>query len=294
LFGDPRGRNSYGNPYLLYPLWKISRQTLILENSLINENFKEIFHCQDNIFKNKIENNTNNNSINDFYDKTVFYHVESLIKKRIFYEKIKKIKLIRNNDDNLKKNHKDQDDYFTNNNMMNLSDILLDENKTSEYDDYKIFNLNENNFKQLTKNKYFPFPSISDVKNSYQAYFQSDKFTCFLIKNMLIFSEFDALYDEEVLNRLNLNSFSATANEEFIDNLSSQNNNFNDFNYKTAKSFTNTQEKSSLKYKDKSSTLSPLLYEYLNDKMSLKRNLPYGVVLSWGNNTHNETSHNVN
>lgn len=292
LLGDPRGRNNYGNPFLLYPLWKISRQTLILENSLINENFKEIFHCQDHIFRNIIENNINNNSINDFYDNTVFYHVESLIRKKIFIDKMKQIKHKKKKND-IKNNHKDKIDYYKNNNMMNLSDIILDENKTSEFDDYKLFNLNEYNFKYLTKNKYFPFPSISDIKNSYQAYFQSDKFLSFLIKNILFFSEFDVLYDEEILNKLNLNSFSIMANVDYIDNINSQNDNFNNFNYKTA-TFSNTStDKSSKKFKDKSNTLSPLMYDYLNDKMSFKRNLPYGVVLTWGNNSHNETSHNV-
>jgi len=294
LFGDPRGRNNFGHPFMLYPLWKISRQTLILENSLTNENFKEIFHCQNNIFKNKVENNHTQNQINDLYDNTVIYHIENLLKKKIIYNKFLQMKL-----KNYKANNKIytninniNEDNYRENIAINLSGIILDENKTSEFDEYKNLYLNENNFSYFTKYKYFPFPSISDVKNSYQNYFQTEKFISFFFKNMIFLSESDILYDEEILNKLNLNFFSLMSSIEIFDNTNSHYDNFNNFNYKSA-TYSNICEKGSKKSKDKTTTLSPLLYDYLIEKMSFKRNLPYGVVLTWGNNSHNETSHDV-
>lgn len=80
LIGDPRGRGSLGNPINYFPTWKLARQTSILESAYVNENFKELFHCQDycyralkdiNLFLQKLENKnySNNNYSNNSYTK---------------------------------------------------------------------------------------------------------------------------------------------------------------------------------------------------------------------------------
>ena len=306
LSGDPRGRNSLGNFFLLFPLWKISRQTLILENSLISENFKEMFHCQDFIFKNKVENlngnynnnnNYNNDTINDLFDPKLQYYIDNMLRRK--YEMDKKAATKKNT----KKNN------F--NNLLDSSDILLDENKTFAFeDDTKIFNLLEENFQKSTKFKYFNFPNISDTRNSCSNYFISENFVNFLFKNLTFLNEGDLFYDEEILNKIGLNSFSILSNIDndndndnhnligSLNNLneSNRNNNFYQNQNQKTKSYSLTNSVSSKRSKGigKNSTLSQNLYEILLDKMCFKKNLPYGVVVSWGNNMHLETGHNVN
>lgn len=332
LFGDPRGRNAQGSNFLLFPFWKISRQTLILENSLINENFKEMFHCQDYIFKNKIENfNLNQTSlqINDFYDNKIQYYFDEGARKKSLLNKLKllvndiHINNANNNKNNMssinnsnflaKKNSQNsanknnkEENYFAFKNNLNLTDTVLDENKICELDEFRTFILCESNFAYFTKHKYFPFPSISDVRNSYQNYFQSENFVNFIFKNMLFMHDCDTIYDEDVLNKLSLNNYSVMSSLDLMESKSNYNNIIkkNSFNqiqnfdnalnlqYKNS-TITNHSETASKKSREKANVLSPLLYDYLNDRMSIKRNLPYGVVLCWGNNTHNETSHNV-
>ena len=51
LYGDPRGKGNFGNAIMYFPLWKIARQTTILEDFHISEYFKELFHCQDYLYK---------------------------------------------------------------------------------------------------------------------------------------------------------------------------------------------------------------------------------------------------
>ena len=269
LYGDPRGRNTPGNNFMLFPFWKISRQTLILENSIINENFKEMFHCQDYVFKNKIENSFLKNNLNIMYDNRIQYHLENIIKKRY----INNI-----NSQNHYKNNDHEENYLYNN--INISDIIIDEHKTSELDENQNFHISDNNFSYSTKYKYFPFPSISDVKNSYQNYFNSENFINFLFKSMIFLNESEILYDEEILNKIGLNNFSVMSS---LDLMVSNKHSTTTIN----------SDAGSRKSRHKANVLSPYLYDFLNEKMCFKRNLPYGVVLTWGNNSHNETSHNV-
>lgn len=63
LMGDPRGKGSYGSYFNIVPFWKLARQTNVLENFNISENFKELFYCQE--FTNKTINNILKNYIKE-------------------------------------------------------------------------------------------------------------------------------------------------------------------------------------------------------------------------------------
>lgn len=98
LFGDPRGRGSFGNNFMLFPIWKIARQTCILENSLTNENFKEMFHCQDFIFKIMLDVSGNGTvagtsanpavNYNNYYDGALNYTARREFTKRNYKRKL--------------------------------------------------------------------------------------------------------------------------------------------------------------------------------------------------------------
>lgn len=266
VFGDPRGRGNSGNPFMLFPLWKIARQTCILENSLTNENFKEMFHSQDYITRNFAE--LNFPFTNSLYDPNVHY----INKEGLGY--------------NTNRNsHRRKKNEFTNRDdpKIDLSEINFDddinENQSLDEDDFeKNFILSDNNFEIFNRLKYFPFPSISDVKTSYQTYFNSEIFISFLLKNIIPFnSSSSVLYDEETLTRIGLNCYSVSMSVE----LNSK-----------APIYTGGSFKSTISKKDKMNIFSPFMYDYLMEKMNYKKVYPDGIMLSWGNNCHNETTHN--
>jgi hypothetical protein len=237
-YGDPRGRGCFGNSFMLFPLWKVGRQTCILENLLTSENFREMFYCQDYIFKNMVTTT----QVNNFFDNTVNYARET----------------VTNNKPNL-----------------NMSDIHFEDDDINEYAQKENYIL-ENNFLNLVKSKYFAFPSISDVKTSYAGFFYSEGFVTFLVKNMLLFTNLNTnLYDEDLLTKLRLNFNSVGANATV------------DASVSKMTIMTETQKSR------KGNIFSTYMYDYLLDKLNYKKSAPGNIVLSWGANRHNETSHNV-
>jgi hypothetical protein len=264
LFGEPRGKGNYGNNFLLFPLWKIARQTCILENSLTNENFKEMFHSQDYVYKCMIEN-TNLNKQNNLYDENIKYSTEiNTRKKTPINLKLKKLEIMKNRN-------------------LNISDIIFDEDiNEGEIEDDSNLYVSENNFEFIYKLKYFPFPSISDIKTTYNEYFNSENFISFILKNLLSFNNWNQynLYEEDVLNKLGLNCYSST------------NNNSIEISSKTHIP-TGSSYKSGISKKDKTAIFSIFMYEFLLDKLNYKKCPPDSAILSWGNNCHNETTHNV-
>jgi hypothetical protein len=195
-----------------------------------------MFYCQDYIFKNAFTMS----AINNFYDNTVNYNKETRIKEK----------------------------------GLNLSDINFDDDDNNEYNIKEIYIL-ENNFFNFFKNKYFSFPSISDVKTSYQGFFYSEGFVTFLVKNMLIFQNVSRnCFDDELLNKLRL---------FFTDNTSNS-----DLGVTSKSIFsTNTQKTR------KGNIFSTYMYDFLLDKLNYKKSAPGHILLSWGSNRHNETTHNV-
>jgi len=281
LHGDPRGRGNFGNNFMLFPLWKIARQTCILENPLTNENFKEMFHCQDFSFKLSMDYSGNgsvsgvtatpNVHYNNLYDENLNY----AMRKDIF----KKNKRNRSYFKKLETNQTTRKNLETS--IVNISEIEFDQNiseneSIEEESSDKNFQISSKLFNYSNTFKYFPFPSTSDVKTSYNTYFTSENFILFILKNIYKIDNSRYKYDEDVLNKIGLNCYSIMnsielTNKELIKNGSSY--------------------KSSFK-KDKSSIFSVYMYDFLLDKLSYKKNHPDNILLAWGNNSHNETTHN--
>ena len=106
------------------------------------------------------------------------------------------------------------------------------------------------------KNKGISFPSLSDTRNNYNDFFAGEKFFVFFVKMIS-----PLLFNRSRLSREYLN--------EILFYTSSKNN----------KKRINTN-------------FSLFFNEYFLDKFNFKKKIPNGIVISWGNNTHNETSHN--
>ena len=270
IYGDPRGRGSNGIIFLLYPLWKICRQSCILENSMIHENLKELFYAQDNHIKNLLESNYSNHTIietnmNNLIDQDVIYNED---------EKLSSSRQVKNMKINLKNSLKQglKTSFDLSEININLEENI-EENILIEKDAMKISLSNYEFFKL----KYFPFPSISDIKTSYGSYFSSEKFISFFMKNLPIFFPSNQIWSDETLKSLNLNPYTAiNSNESFA-------------NY--SRLYTNSSQKSKAT-KPKGEIFSSYLYDSLLEKLSFKNTPPKGIVLAWGNNSHNETSHN--
>ena len=96
-YGEPRGRNNDGNNIMIFPAWKTGRNFMFLDNNdVLNENFKELYHCLYYLNDNKRCNKLNLNDIKDYklIDKNIindlFRNIEYI--KKIFKknQKIKK------------------------------------------------------------------------------------------------------------------------------------------------------------------------------------------------------------
>ena len=81
-------------------------------------------------------------------------------------------------------------------------------------------------------------------------------------------------YDEEVLTKLNMNCYPVNMSIDFTSKLSY-----------VVDSKTHRKEKGNI--------FSSFMYDILLDKLNYKKNAPNYILLSWGANMHNETSHNV-
>ena len=105
-YGEPRGRNNDGNNIMLFPVWKTGRNCMILDNNeILNENYKELYHCLFYLYDNKRSNKSNLNEIKDskLIDKNIvndLYRNVEYIKK--IFKKNKKIKVNEINSNNLK------------------------------------------------------------------------------------------------------------------------------------------------------------------------------------------------
>ena len=95
-YGEPRGRNNDGNNIILFPVWKVGRNCILLDNNdILNENYKELYHCLFYLYENKRSNKSSLNDIKDskLIDKNIvndLYRNIEYIKK--IYKKNQKIK----------------------------------------------------------------------------------------------------------------------------------------------------------------------------------------------------------
>ena len=105
------------------------------------------------------------------------------------------------------------------------------------------------------------FPSLSDTRNNYNDFFSGEKFFVFFVKMLspLLFNR-SPILSREYLNEILF--------------------------------YTTKLQLSQNKKKRINTNFSLFFNEYFLDKFNFKKKIPNGIVISWGNNTHNETSHN--
>lgn len=270
-YGDPRGRRSQGHFGMMYPLWKIARQTCALENSLTNENFKEMFHCLDDIQNQRIFSNDIDNECNIFDDKITnfnYQHSGNNINALFKSDTITKENTIKDIKINIESNQLN-DDFIQD--EINECLLINQGNSNQDTNCYISQIVFDNEYLYLIKP--FPFPSTSDLKTSYLKMFLRKEYTLYILKTiMAMIEDQGCLLIEEVLDFSSMN---------FINQIRENENKIG---------VTLTPITVNLKKKN-GTVLSHFIFNELMEKMSFKQNIPEEIILSFGKNSYNETTH---
>ena len=325
-YGDPRGRNNDSHGVIQYPLWILSRKILKLKETIIYENFKEMYEALD-YFESKKNFSFNDYNINNNTKKFNFNYVinvQNNIENILFLNNPNKNNNIIN-DMNQKTNNS-----FNNIINYNSKKLLFDLEKnksfiffntplTSIIDkdmclNFAVFN---NAFIEKEKNSFFYFPSISSKSPDINEEFYKENFIIYFFKQIQsLFMSRHLVYENEYINEIIFNEvfnpevnipendFSSSNDLTSVDtkviednsNNSIEQKNKNINSIKNYNIINSDSGKNSLKYnhinkKNNGNVFSNFLHEELLDKLSYKKNIPSGVIISFGNNTHNETSH---
>ncbi len=172
-FGEPRGRNNDGNNIMIFPVWKTGRNCMILDNNeILNENYKELYHCLYYLYDNKRNNKSNLNEIRDYklIDKSIINDLYRNIEyiKKIFRknQKIKKIEETYNtNNINNPFAHKNSSDSIKNNNKKNLTN---DNGQKGNQNDDTFFNFDDEEMLERpskVNNIYDEFYNVNEENN---------------------------------------------------------------------------------------------------------------------------------
>ena len=262
-YGEPRGKNNEANLIMLLPLYKVGRDSIILDNNdFINENFKEIFHCLNFCYNHKKHSkydlNNNNNIVitNDLYIDNIDIQIKKKTLNNYFNNNF--------NDDCIENFNDEDDEMLERPSKISLFSFNNNNDNNDNKLKYNIINLELNydtNNKEISSLPYFIFPSISDKKTNFVLYFEEEHFFIFLVKN--------------IFNCINFsnNFYSIKHFNEIINTINKNNNNKNNINLNTV-----------------SKSLSQFC-KYFIEILNFKDYHQNGILFSWGNNTHNETSH---
>ena len=257
-YGEPRGRNNDGNNIMIFPVWKTGRNCMILDNNeILNENYKELYHCLFFLYDNKRSNKSNLNDIKDYtlLDKNIINDLYRNIEyfKKIFKknQKVKKVDETNNTNSGVNSNNS--------NNSKNPF-----EKKSSS-----------NSIKNNSKNEAGPklFQSIND-----------DTFFNFDDEEMLerpskvnnIYDDFNNVNEENNSNNININTPVTSTN---INNIFIKNNSLNSHNYLYNTNSNNLDNKNNLNiiptinsewtfdiYFKENSTFPDIMFPSMSDK----------------------------
>ena len=332
-YGDPRGRNNDSHGVIQYPLWILSRKILVLKETILFENFKEMYQSLD-YFESKKSFSFNNYNINSGIKKFNFNYeinVQNNIETILFLNKYHK-----NNDNNVRTNNS------YNNNIMNYNQKKFlddfDNNKSLIFFNTPLTSLINknltlnllifsNNYLEKEKNNFYFFPSISGKSQEIIDEFYKENFIIYFLKQIqsLFLSNRNITFGNDYINEIisneifnlennNITKLEYSSSNEFtsvdskykeeeiqnnliiknIKNSSEQKNKLNKskVNINNISNKTNSGKKNINNKKNNIGNIfSKFLYEDLLDKLSYKKNIPSGVIISFGNNSHNETSH---
>lgn len=324
LYGDPRGKGTSSNLFQTGLFWKGSKTTSLLENIYISENFKELFHCSDYfnkqmiIHSNKIikscQRLVNSVTISEPEENGLYKKGFSYIENSNLYGKIN-IDDKNKNKTNIQYNNYDDDgfDESINENIYNhienkeivnriekisyiyrnyLPKYLLEETYNNDYFNENLSEIDIQSiysYEKINQSYFqlFNFPSTSTKKYA-NIYKESSLGLIFIMSNI----NFSNTNRKEI----NLNAI----HEKFGIEISSLSNTHQAaFSIKSLKSIQSVKSGISMKSnifslskEIKNSINNFLLYNILLDLISYYKHLPKGVVISFGNNSFNETSHN--
>ena len=317
-YGEPRGRNNDSHGILEFPIWKLCRKTLKFEQITTSENFREMFHTLDyfewkkSLLREKYKlyevNDIINYSVNavnnldeilliNNIDKNDFKNIENKINdnntehkklcEKIFGEKILELKIIKHfnfpklTDFNDKVNNIFENKEFILYIMKQMKSlfigkkILFNKNYINNEISKEIFNPDKdiNNFQNI-------LIKFNNTKNNnYKNNINFKNCNDFINKND------NYRYNGIIKNHLNNRDYSP-----FISNIRNSINNKYNILDKNSKQLNRHASGSNIKSSN-TNIFSHFLYNELLDKLSYNQNMPSGVVFSFGNNRHCETSH---
>ena len=295
-YGDPRGRNNDSNGIIQFPLWIVCREFFKIKEKTIYEYFREM-----NLSFEYFESKRNNAITQNNYGKIIDYvnniknNISNLLSLNITNKynhesSNSKINLTYNNILNLK-NIRKSDIYEISHNNLSIMNIFNSSN------DSGLFISNENfNKNYLAKEKisnYF-FPSINNKPINILDEFGNKDFAVYIFKLMQnIFLTRHQIFDNEYINNLIPSDiFDSEISRPNLDDPSMNSSILLEPKLKDLKSKNiNNNIQKGINGILKENSFIRFINEQFLDKLSYKKNIPSGVIISFGNNVHNETSH---
>ena len=267
-YGDPRGRNNDSHPIIKYPLWMILREILELKEIIIYEYFKEMYQAMTYFESKKYKeiNRRNENKVFDYLN-NIQNNISNLLILHIPNNNNYSSENIKTNI--IKKIYNSNEDTDLNINNIIFSKNTIDKEKIDIYS----FPAINNKFRQNIEDSYNEDFAINIIR---------------YIQNMFLCR--DQIFDSEYIKKL-------ISDEIFIQESTNQKVNISSDDNSTyiepkIKKETIISQKGTKKMENSSeNSFINFLNVELLDKLSYKKNTPSGVIISFGNNIHKETSH---
>ena len=323
-YGEPRGRFNDSHGIMLYPLWEICFRMVKYENIIVNEYFREMFHALDFFEWNKslfkCGNNINDN-INFNYENNVNKNLEEILlmnninkeeyKKNeinnkklsniIFDNKILKIKTIKHyNFPKLTENFDKIDNYFKSKEFIIYlikqiqslfmgNKIIFDQNYINSIISPDIFNPEKYINFLKNRNNINTFMNVINLNTNQDKYYNNNtQRNNSAINNNRIHNN-NYVYNDYSYKNNNINTIKLSNNKyNFFDNVNINTINQRPLSRKKDYPNININNTNTNNFTNK---FSHYLYKELLNKLSYTKNIPSGVVFSFGNNRHSETSH---
>ena len=285
-YGEPRGRNNDSHGIIQYPLWIISKKILDLKEIIIYEYFKEMYQALD-YFETKKNNkiNGNNNNKKETIDIDYINNIQNNVMYLVFlnitntYQQNIRTNILSDKSSNNKSKGKEIND-----NHISSSKPISFQGDSDYFINNEIFN--KNYIDKIKINSYF-FPSINNKILDIFETFNNKDFIIYIFKQIQnIFLSRNQLFD---INYINKNIYFENLELNFQSNdIKCESSSGKDSLLLEPK--LKSEKKQNNFYHHENSFIHFLNTELL-DKLSYKKNIQSGVIISFGNNSHNETSH---
>ena len=258
-FGDMRGKNCKGHPFMMIPLYRLCKMTSSIDGLDTNEYFKEMFRCLDyNILNSPLINK------------------DKKIENSLFIENFSYFK-----------NYIEKNPLENKNNRNFIGSV--DNLNVDEINEQINFSANFSlNYNELPICKYFQFPTLSLSNRNEKDIFLSKEYINFFVSVLMsmLFEGNTNLINEEYLSLFKMNFKNSIVEDQksgFYSSRTSASTNTKLFNFFSQNN--NSNQFSSKKH------LSHFITEELFKKMYFKKFSPDGILVSFGQNIHNETTH---